>query len=279
MSRLKEIVEAELAGCKLEAVGGYATKMYLRNEDIELVAAAEQTAIDASMSKVELMKAIARVVQKHPDKYTNLSLNSQSKSPVFRFVVIELNTAFEVHFGRTDLLREAQQMEKNLQDSPEIRFLMFFMMVFLRQRDLNNSSQGGVGLFLLHCMVLSFFRHHRAKIQETRGRPDVSNALLSEYCLKMLEFYGLHFDCAKQKIVLGDGGKILEKSSKDNAFSLVCPQIDGSDIGVSAFRVKEVFNCLKNRYFFLTNYNFVPGESVLKYLVNPSKVNFSVYLK
>ena len=272
-------MEAELPACKLEAVGGFATKMYLRNEDVELVAAAEQTALDESTSKVDLMKAVARVVQKHPSKFTNLSLSSQNKSPVFRFVAIELGFAFEVHFGRTDLLREAREMEKNLRGSPEIRFLMFFMMVFLRQRDLNNAAQGGVGLFLLHCMVLSFFRHHRAKIQETRGRPDVSNALLSEYCLKMLEFYGLHFDCAKQRIVIGEGGKILEKSAKDNAFSLVCPQVDGTDLGVFAFRVKEVFNCLKNRYFFLTNYNFVPGESVLKYLVNPSKVNFEVYLK
>lgn len=231
------------------------------------------------MAKGDLLKAFARAIQTQPTKYSNLSLSTVNKHANMKFTVTSFNFNFEVQFNRPDLVKEAQEMARDLKENPQIRFLMYFMVLFLRQRDLNNTNLGGASFFLLHCIVLAFFRFHKMKITQARGQTEASNALLSEYCLKMLEFYGLHFDCAKQKIVLGEGGKIVEKTSKDTAFSLVCPSIDSTDLGTQAFRVKELFNCLKNRYFFLTNYNFVNGESVLKYLLNPSKINFSTYLK
>ena len=47
--------------------------------------------------------------------------------------------------------------------------------------------------------------------------------------------------------------------------------------GSSAFRIKDVFAFMKNRFNFIINYNFKAGESVLKYVVNPSEQPFNYF--
>lgn len=67
-----------------------------------------------------------------------------------------------------------------------------------------------------------------------------------------------------------DGGYLADKSPPDNSFSLLSPQDIDHDIGSASFKIKDIFMLFKNRFHFLTNYNFEPEESILKYLVNPS---------
>ena len=257
----------------VEPCASFASKLYFKYDDLELVIC------KAGTSKVELIKSVVRVLQKHPHLYSHLTLNSGPKTPNMKLKPAKQNHAVVVYFNRTDLVDEAAEVCKNVQNCHELKFLMFFMILFLRQRDLDNLNQGGVSMFLLHCIVLAFIRQQRTKISQTRGQRDLQNALLSEFCLKFLEFYGLQFDSSKQKVVMGDTSRFLEKGNKDSNFSLFYPSMTANDLGQSSYKMREVFNCLKNRYFFLTNYNFVIGESVLKYLVNPSKANFEIYLK
>lgn len=94
----------------------------------------------------------------------------------------------------------------------------------------------------------------------------------------MLEFYGLNLDFMSKKIIMNNGGKIVDKDGKDSSFSLISPQSSTHDIGNAAFKIKEIFNIMKNRFYFMTNYNFRQGESILKFLINPSKKNFEIYL-
>lgn len=224
------------------------------------------------------MKSVARILQRHPTKYTNLNLISSAKVPIIRFVDIEHNLNFDVSFNKLDGLYQVNEVLKSFKIYPELRHLIFVMKIFLRQRDLNNTYIGGVGSFLLFCIILAFLRKYKRDMIETKGAEELKSVLLSEYLLKMLEFYGVTFDCTKERILMGDNGKIVAKNTRDAAFSLISPQYDHHDIGNAAFRIKEVFSCFKNRFNFMTNYNYLPGESILKYLINPSKKDFTIYL-
>lgn len=53
------------------------------------------------------------------------------------------------------------------------------------------------------------------------------------------------------------------------------PQDDTHDIGAQAFKIKEIFSMYRNRFKLITNYNFKKGESIVKYLVNPSNQVFT----
>lgn len=41
--------------------------------------------------------------------------------------------------------------------------------------------------------------------------------------IKFLEFYGIKFDVSRKKIVMGHGGRIENKSTQDDRFSLFSP--------------------------------------------------------
>lgn len=214
--------------------------------------------------------------------FNSISILKDGRSPIIKAKSRQIR--LECHINRIDLIEESTEVVKNLKAWPEAYYLTYFMLLFLKQRDLNNTAQGGVSLFVLHCITVAFVKHYKKRIA-SRGPKDLENSLLSEYCLKFLEFYGLQFDMNKLKLVLGssesdkDSGYVEKTGGRDGTFNLYYPQLGHSDFGANAFKVREVFNCLKNRYFFMTNYNFVHGESIMKYLVNPSKTNFSLYLK
>lgn len=263
----------KLPAAVVEPGAAFAAKLYFKHDDLELIVSMP------GVARAELVKKVARALQDHSHLFSHLSLNSGGKGANLKLRPAGGDYAVLVHFNRNDLIDEAAEVSKNTAACGELRYLALFMLLFLRQRDLDNLNQGGVSLFLLHCIILVFVKQQRAKILQTRGQKDLNSALLSEFCLKFLEFYGLQFDSQKQKVVAGEVCRFAEKAQKDSGFSLVYPALGNADLGHSAYKMREVFNCLKNRYFFLTNYNFVAGESVLKYLVNPSKADFNIYLK
>jgi non-canonical poly(A) RNA polymerase PAPD5/7 len=263
----------------LHPFGSYVTRIYLPNADVDLVASkVTQVIVQTDASKAQLMKSVARILQRYPHKYTNLNLISSAKVPIIRFVDIEHNLNFDVSFNKLDGLYQVNEVLKSFKIYPELRHLIFVMKIFLRQRDLNNTYIGGVGSFLLFCIILAFLRHYKRELIESKGAEELKSVLLSEYLLKFLEFFGVNFDCARQRIIMGDNGKIVEKGNRDAAFSLISPQYDSHDIGNAAFRIKEVFSCFKNRFNFMTNFNYQQGESILKYLINPSRKDFGIYL-
>ena len=80
----------------------------------------------------------------------------------------------------------------------------------------------------------------------------------------------IQFESKNKNQIYYKGGKIIDKNCSDERFSLISPQDQSHDLGNSAYKIKEIFSIFKNRYNFLTHYNFSLNESVLKFLVNPS---------
>ena len=73
-------------------------------------------------------------------------------------------------------------------------------------------------------------------------------------------------------------GKIGDRRYDQAFFSCMSPQDETHDIGRSAFKIRDVFKVLKNRFNYILDKNFEEGESILRVLVNPSEDIFR-YLK
>lgn len=94
--------------------------------------------------------------------------------------------------------------------------------------------------------------------------------MLCDFLAGFMKFYGTEFNEKENQIIMTDGGAIQRKpKGYDFGFSLISPQDDQHDIGNAAFRMKDIQNFFKNRYQLIVNYNYMPYESVLKYIVNP----------
>jgi non-canonical poly(A) RNA polymerase PAPD5/7 len=147
---------------------------------------------------------------------------------------------------------------------PEFKYLVFVFKCMLRVRSLSDTYTGGVGSFLLFCMILVYlYEVHRDRKYYTLG----------EHVLKFMTFYGER-DWSNKTILVREG--IIADRVKDwNAmFSIVSPQDPSHDVGKAAFKIKDVFRVFKNRVQFINGKNFQPKESLLKILINPSDEKF-----
>lgn len=209
-----------------------------------------------------------------------MNIIKSAKVPIVKMVGKKNDYNFDISFNKFDGIKQLKEAEKAFEIYPEMKFLIIILKCILRQRDLHETYTGGIGSFLLFCMVLAFLREIRKDYNNNNRLNELQNMMLSEYLLKFLEFYGLKFDINIHQIIMQDGGSVVEKNTQNSeyGFSLISPQDSTHDIGNASFRIKEIFSVFKNRFNFLTNYNFEEGESILKYLINPSKKVFS-YLK
>ena len=92
-------------------------------------------------------------------------------------------------------------------------------------------------------------------------------------------FYSTTFDYHKKKILMDNQGSIVNKYRPNYEFSLMSPQDPRHDIGSAAFKIRGVFDSFRNRYRFVKHYNFEEEESILKFLINPQKLDFISYFE
>jgi len=206
-------------------------------------------------------------MMKNPD-YGQIQVIKSAKVPLIKVVDKDNNLNFDISFNKLDGVNQIKEVEKGLKHYPEMRHIILVLKCMLKQRDLNETYTGGLGSFLLFCLVLTFLREFRRKYLTTDKADLLKTVLLSEYLMKFFEFYGLNFDINAKTIIMTDGGSIVDKYTKDYSLSVVSPQDSSHDIGGSSYKIKEVFGVFKNRFHFLTNYNFKENDSILKYIMH-----------
>ena len=78
------------------------------------------------------MKTVSRALLRYPNRYANLKVASQNKSPILTFRCPKEGVTVQVQFNRADLLRESDEMVKNLKQTHELKYMTYFMLIFLR---------------------------------------------------------------------------------------------------------------------------------------------------
>ena len=218
-----------------------------------------------------LLHKLAQVLMKD-DEYEQIQIIRSAKVPLVKLVEKTTKINFDISFNKLDGVKQIKIVESALKSYPEMRYLIVVLKCMLRQRDLHETYHGGVGSFLLFCLVLTFVRELKRDYISIEKRHELKDLLLSEMLLMLFEFYGINFDTSTKTILIANGGGITDKIVKDNSLSVISPQDTSHDIGGPAFRIRDIFNMFKNRYHFLTNYNFSEGESFMQYLIDPYTV-------
>lgn len=68
---------------------------------------------------------------------------------------------FDIAFNQIDGVTHLKEVSKLLKQFPESKYIIMVLKVVLKQRKLNETYSGGIGSFLLFCMVLAYIRHKR----------------------------------------------------------------------------------------------------------------------
>ena len=271
--KVRKIIEQAIPGTKLLPFGSYITQVYLPNSDVDLVLMSEEE------DKNKLLRKCSKVILKDTSVFSNVEVVKGARIPIIKFTESESQIEFDITFNEVGGLAVLEEIKKAFQTHPEIKYLILLMKLFLRQRKLNNSFTGGIGSFLLFCMILSFLRYYKSNIVERYGEFQLEKVTLGDYLLNFLKFYGQDFDFQRKEIDMVDGGAILNKRESSFNFSLWSPQDPNHNIGNQCFKFKEIFGVFRNRYNFVSNYPMEVGKSILKHLINPSNKDFEIYIK
>ena len=214
-----------------------------------------------------LLHGLAQKLMKD-DEYEQFQIIRSAKVPLIKLVEKSTGINFDISFNKLDGVKQIKIVEEAYELYPEMKYLIVVLKVMLRQRDLHETYHGGVGSFLLFCLVLTFLREIRKDFIALGKKEEMQELLLSDLLLLFFEFYGINFDVNSKAILIANGGAIVDKVEKDNSLSVISPQDANHDIGGPSFRIKDVFGLFKNRYHFLTNYNFREEESFMQFLVD-----------
>lgn len=114
--------------------------------------------------------AINKQFEKNPSKYTELQYIKKSKVPLIKFVDGDSGIQFDISIDKVDGLQQLEYVEKMNSYYPEFKYLVFVFKCTLKVRSLGETYTGGVGSFLLFCMILIYlYETHRQKHYYTLG--------------------------------------------------------------------------------------------------------------
>ncbi len=200
--------------------------------------------------------------------YDSINIIKSAKVPLIKITEKTTNFNFDISFNKLDGVNQLREIQKGLECYPELKHLILILKCFLKQRELNETYSGGIGSFLLFCLLVTYLREIRREYIKQENEDEIPKLLLSEHLIKFFEYYA-NFDITNSQIIVAEGGAVVDKYVKDPSLSVISPQDATHDVGGPCFKAKEIFGIFKNRFHFLTNYNFEEKESILKYLLKP----------
>lgn len=120
-----------------------------------------------------------------------------AKVPIIKFVESSTQYQFDITINKLDGVHQLQEVKKALKVYPEMKYLIILLKYALKIRELNETYMGGVGSFLLFCLILTFLRQFRKQYQKEKRLEKLSEVTLGEFLLKILEFYAIKNDWTK----------------------------------------------------------------------------------
>lgn len=262
------LFEGEVAGSKCFKFGSAATGLFLPKADIDMVI------IHKDLKSPELFKRAKKVVKERPDRFIHVEYIENARVPLIKFAHAPSGFEFDVCFNEDGGLHAVSEIQAALRRYPEIRPLFLVLKLFLRQRRMHETFTGGLGSFLLFCMLLHFLRDFKARLVRNLGTYAVQNLTLSLLLMQFLFYYGVTFQYSEFEIDLCGDKPVRRKKSADNTFSFVSPNDPALNLGAGCFKFFDIVRVFKNRYNFLANFEHFPGESMLVHLINPSRTAF-----
>ena len=139
---------------------------------------------------------------KKSDKYSEIQYIRKSKVPLIKFVASENGVQIDISVDKADGIEQLSYVSLIDKSYPEFKYLVFVFKCLLKIRSLSDTYTGGVGSFLLTCMILAYLEHtQRHKKYYTLG----------EHIIKFMSFYGEE-DWSRKIIVVRRG--IIEERER-----------------------------------------------------------------
>ena len=134
------------------------TRTYLPNSDIDIAVIKD---LKEDSHEKSLFESIYDILAVHPTEFSQINKIKSAKVPIIKFVKTKEKIHMDISVNKMDGLVQMKEVENALCIYPELKYLLFVNKCMLKQREMNETFSGGIGSYLLFCMVLCFVREIR----------------------------------------------------------------------------------------------------------------------
>ncbi|KAL0483522.1 non-canonical poly(A) RNA polymerase [Acrasis kona] len=246
--------------------GSFETELMLPLSDIDI------TVVSENSTPARTRKTMLKLLRTS-GMFSILSVITNSRCPLIRAVEIATGQKIDITFENSSYRETLDLIKYNAEKYPLFRPVVLLIKFFLKQRGINDASNGGLSSFAISLLTISMFQHENLK-QNCLG-----NSLLCFFKL-----YGIDFDHISNGIDIRDGGKRVQikefifdekkmkgyfssKERKNTSVPLIINPMDGDlnvSKGTTKFYIARQF--FKAAYLKLIRIK-IPGDgSILKHI-------------
>jgi non-canonical poly(A) RNA polymerase PAPD5/7 len=159
-------------------------------------------------------------------------------------------------------------MKNAFNKHPALKYLLVVLKYFLKQRNMDNTTNNGLSGYSLFLMIFSFLQNHPSNFDVDIA----NNTSLGELLVGFFEIYGIYFNYEDLKIDVRKNGGYFKKEMTDfincskNGLYIIDPVNKESNAGFGTKDVNRIKRLFKSAYGCLIS-NDLPCASSLSKII------------
>jgi non-canonical poly(A) RNA polymerase PAPD5/7 len=246
IARLDVVVKALWSDATVKVFGSVETGLWLPNSDIDVVVF---TALESDSTVLVNTLASALIRSRFASELERILT---ARVPLVKIRDRASLLCLDISFNMESGVEGVRLVKDYLAKYPEAKYIVCVLKYFLKQRGLSETYNGGVGSYLLFCMVVSSIQQHPSRRTET---DKYQRFTLAHYLLHFFRLYGDLFNFEKVGVSLRKQGHYFDKRQKGWLYSerrsllaMECPQNQENDLGRNSFSIDLVKKAFSHAY-------------------------------
>lgn len=270
ISRMRKIARDLWENSEVSVFGSYETGLWLPNSDLDLLV---QTGTNEKSE--DLINNFAFSICKL-GMASEMDRILSATVPILKMKDKATGIYLDICFNIENGLQGVGLVKDYLARYPQAKYLVCVVKYFLKQRGLNDTYSGGIGSFLLFCMVICSIQQHPALRSE---RKNYARFTLGHYLMYFFKLFGEELNYESTGISIRGEGAFFKKSSKnwtyfdkENYLSVECPQNPENDLGKSSYSIELVKKSFSHAYKLLCSQNRRIAKTPLNMIIRQDEL-------
>jgi predicted nucleotidyltransferase len=210
LNEAKRVILSLWPTASVRVFGSQLTTILVPSSDIDI--AVLNVPLEENQSVSDLILQLTEHIRKEI-KVTYLEAVTSARVPIIKYDHEESKIGVDICINHDSGLQTGEFIVEKMKTFPPFKPLALVLKTFLTQRKFNDTYTGGIGSFLLSCMILSFLQHKQKTSFFSDFYPSWN---LGTLLLEFLQLYGITFNYFMTGVSVQEDGCYFPKFSFNN---------------------------------------------------------------
>ncbi|CAC9698950.1 nucleotidyltransferase, putative [Plasmodium sp. DRC-Itaito] len=241
--KLELLVKSLFPQSKIEVFGSYTSGLSLPSSDIDVCI------MNIKENDLDCLYILGYGLIKL-NIACDIRIIKDARVKILKYIDKELGVQIDICINQKSSKQTTDFIIKQMKKYIYLRPLVLLLKFFLNSRNLNETYIGGIGSFLLSCMVLHFLQMHTS----TFDKNHFNNTYLIKLLIEFFYFYSIDYKLHDACIVVRGLGHVLprrlrkEYEFNDQRLCFENPIDTSIDIGRNTYRIKYILYLFSYTY-------------------------------